>query len=70
MTTKLEGELKRELVIEGEAYTLKLSPTGFVLARKGRRKGIAIEWKDLVSGEAALAAALNASLASPRRASA
>jgi hypothetical protein len=29
---------------------------------KGRRKGVEIAWKDLVSGEAALAAALNASL--------
>jgi hypothetical protein len=65
MTTKLEGQLKRELAIRGEAYTLTLSPTGFVLAVKGRRKGLEIAWADLVSGEAALATALNASLTAP-----
>jgi hypothetical protein len=30
---------------------------------KGRRKGLELSWKDLVSGEAALATALNASVA-------
>jgi len=62
MTTKLEGDLKREFVIEGQAYTLTISPTGFTLALKGRRKGLDIKWTDLVTGEAALATALNASL--------
>ena len=62
MTTKLEGELKREITIGKTAYTLTLSPTGFTLVLKGRRKGLAIAWADLVSGEAALATALNASL--------
>ena len=63
MTTKLEGTLKRELLIGGQGYTLTLSPTGLVLALKGRRKGLQLDWADLVSGEAALATALNASLA-------
>jgi hypothetical protein len=31
----------------------------------GRRKGLEIRWADLVSGEAALATALNASLTAP-----
>jgi len=65
MTTKLEGQLKRELAIGGEPYTLTLSPAGFVLALKGRRKGLEIAWGDLVSGDAALATALNASLIAP-----
>jgi len=65
MTTRLEGPLKRELAIDGEPYTLTLSPAGFVLAVKGRRKGVELKWKDLVSGDAALATALNASLAAP-----
>ena len=60
--TKLEGTLKRELAIGDSAYTLALSPQGFVLALKGRRKGLEINWADLVSGEAALSTALNASL--------
>ena len=51
MTTKLEGELRRELLIGREPYTLTVSPTGFTLALKGRRKGLEINWADLVSGE-------------------
>lgn len=62
MTTKLEGQIKREVDVGGEPYTLTLSRDGFVLARKGRRNGLALSWADLVSGEAALATALNASL--------
>ena len=63
MTTKLEGPLKRELQVLGKPYTLTLSPEGFNLAPKGRRKGYELAWADLVSGDAALATALNASLA-------
>lgn len=70
MTTRLDSELKREIMIGGTPYTLTLMPDKFVLALKGRRKGLEISWADLVSGEAALATALNASLtaniASPR----
>ena len=62
MTTKLDRELRRELEIGGTLYTLTLAPDKFMLALKGRRKGLEIRWKDLVSGEAALATALNASL--------
>jgi hypothetical protein len=62
MTTKLDGALKRELLIGRDTYTLTLSAEGFTLAIKGRRKGLDIRWAELVSGEAALATALNASL--------
>jgi hypothetical protein len=41
---------------------LTISPEGMKLVPKGRRKGYEIAWKDVVSGDAALAAALNASL--------
>jgi len=63
MTTKLDGQLRRELDSLGNPYTLTLSPIGLNLAPKGRRKGYELAWVDLVSGEAALATALNASLA-------
>ena len=63
MTTRLEGTLKRELVIDGEPYTLTLGPEGLKLVPKGRRKGYELAWSALVSGDAALATALNASLA-------
>jgi hypothetical protein len=68
MTTKLAGSLKREVDVEGQTYTLTLTPEGLRLVLKGRRKGFEITWRALVSGEAALAAALKASLESTHRA--
>ena len=63
MVTKLETALKRELSIDGRPYVLTITPGGFLLAEKGRRKGYEMEWAAFVSGEAALATALNASIA-------
>ena len=60
--TRLEGELKRSITIDGKDYTLTLSPEGLKLTEKGKRLGQQLAWKDLISGEAALATALNASL--------
>lgn len=62
MTTPLDKTLKRELSIDGTAYTLTISPEGLALTIKGRRKGVQLAWRELVSGEAALAVALNASV--------
>jgi len=62
MTTQLDKTLKRELSIDGTAYTLAISPEGLALTIKGRRKGVQLAWRDLVSGDAALAAGLNASV--------
>jgi hypothetical protein len=63
MATKLDKPLRREVAIEGEPYMLTISPEGLKLVPKGKRKGLELGWKALVSGEAALATALNASLA-------
>ena len=62
MATKLEKALKREVDVDGKPYMLTVTPEGMRLVPKGRRKGLEIAWKDLVSGDAALATALNASL--------
>jgi hypothetical protein len=62
MATRLKSALRRELDVGGEPYMLTITPDGLKLTRKGRRKGHEIAWRDLVSGEAALAVALNASL--------
>jgi hypothetical protein len=62
MATKLDRPLKREIIIEGKPYMLTVDPQGMKLVPKGKRKGYEIAWKDFVSGEAALATALNASL--------
>jgi len=65
MTTKLTSVLKRELAIGKTPYVLTLDPSGFKLVVKGKRRGIEIAWRDLVSGEAAMAVALKASLGLP-----
>jgi hypothetical protein len=62
MTTPLEKTLKRELHIKGRAFIVAISPDGLKLTLKGRRKGLELQWDALVSGEAALAVALNASV--------
>jgi len=63
MTTRLDKPLRREIDIDEKAYTLQIDASGLKLAEKGRRKGIELRWADLVSGDAALAAALTASVA-------
>ncbi|MDF3021632.1 MAG: hypothetical protein K0Q92_2935 [Steroidobacteraceae bacterium] len=60
--TRLDKPLRREIRIKGKPHVLTLDPNGFKLTKKGRRKGIEIEWDALASGDAAMAAALNASL--------
>ena len=67
MTTKLNAPFKRELDLNGEKYTVTLSPEGLKLVQKGKRKGIELPWTSLINGEAALATALNASIAPPNR---
>ena len=64
MTTRLEKTLKRELHIRDRAYIVAISPSTLKLTLKGKRKGLELKWEALVSGDAALAAALNASLGS------
>lgn len=65
--TPLQGELKRALTIDGKDYTLTITPEGLKLTEKGRRIGQELAWKDLVSGQAAMAVALNASLNETRK---
>jgi hypothetical protein len=62
MATKLDKSVKRELDIDGKPYMLTIAPDGLKLVEKGRRKGLELAWKDVVSGDAGLAAALNASV--------
>ena len=62
MTTKLDKPLRREIEIDERAYTLTIDADGFRLVEKGRRKGQELRWRDVVNGDAALAAGLAASL--------
>ena len=47
MTTKLTDALRREIEIEGEPYTVVLSPRGIRLSRKRFREGRLVTWKTL-----------------------
>jgi hypothetical protein len=62
MATKLNKQLKREIDVDGKPFMVTLSPEGLKLTEKGKRLGRELTWKDLVSGDAALSSALNASL--------
>jgi hypothetical protein len=67
MITSLHGPLRRQITIDGVLHVLTISPLGLKLTEKGHRKGIELAWKDLATGDAALAVALNASVrAAPR----
>ena len=60
--TPLQKTLKRVLSIDGRDYVIAISPDGLKVVPKGKRKGIELKWEALISGEAALAAALRASV--------
>jgi hypothetical protein len=62
MTTRLEKTLKRQLTLDGRTFIVTVSHEGLKITLKGKRKGQELRWSDLVSGEAALAVALNASV--------
>jgi hypothetical protein len=62
MVTLLQKPLKRELRVRDASYIITVSPESLKLTQKGRRKGYEVRWEDLVSGAAALATALNASI--------
>lgn len=62
MTTLLDKTLRRELRIGDRSYVVAISPLTLKLTPKGKRKGLELQWEALVSGDAALAAALNASV--------
>jgi hypothetical protein len=62
MATKLDKPIKRELEIDGRTYMVTVSPEGVKVVEKGKRKGHELSWTALVSGDAAIAAELRASL--------
>ena len=66
MVTKVDKDLKRELQIRDKPFTLTIGPERLKLTPKGHRNGLELRWEDLVDGDAALAAALNASIAPSR----
>ena len=62
MTTKLDKPIRRELELNGTAYTIVISADGVKVTEKGKRKGHELSWRSIVSGDAALAEDLRISL--------
>lgn len=60
--TRLDKPIRREVQVADLLYTLTLDPRGLKLMEKGKRNGVELMWQDLVNGDAAIAAALQASL--------
>ena len=60
--TPLEKTLKRALRIGGRDYVVTLTPDFLKITDKGHRRGLELPWADLISGQSALAIALQASV--------
>jgi len=60
--TPLEKTLKRAFRINGRDYVVTLSPDSLKITEKGHRLGLELPWTDLISGDSALAIALQASV--------
>lgn len=50
MVTKLQKEIRREVDIDGEPFTVTISPTGVRITRKRFRSGRALSWRALWQG--------------------
>jgi hypothetical protein len=69
VATVLDKELKRQVTVDGVDFTVAIDPEGIRVTGKGKRRPeVQLCWRDLLSGEAALAVALNASLSKTRQA--
>jgi hypothetical protein len=68
VTTLLDKELKRQVTVDGVDYIVAVDPEGIRLTGKGKRRPeVELRWRDLLSGDAAMAVALNASLSKKRQ---
>ena len=48
MPIKLDKTLRREIILDGEPYTVTISPRGVKLTAKGFRKGPELTWRALL----------------------
>ena len=60
--TPLDKPLKRSLKIKGSDFVVTLTPQALKVTQKGHRRGLEMLWESLISGESALAVALQASV--------
>ena len=47
MATRLEKSIRREIKIDGEPFTVVVTPEGFRLTKKRFRSGVALSWKSV-----------------------
>jgi hypothetical protein len=47
MATKLERTIRREINIDGEAFTIAVSPDGLRLTKKRFRSGVEMSWREI-----------------------
>ena len=66
MTTRLDKSLKREIEIDGKPSTVTIDSETVKITAKGARKGHAISWRDLLTGDAELRRDLNISIDASR----
>jgi len=68
VATVLAKALKRQVTVDGVDSTVVVDSDGFLLTGKGKRRPqVELRWRDLLSGDAAMAVALNASLVTKRQ---
>lgn len=46
MATKLQRTIRREIDIDGETFTVAISPDGLRLTKKRFRSGVTLSWKE------------------------
>ena len=56
MPIKLDKTLRREIMLDGQPYTVTISPTGVKLTAKGFRKGPELSWRALLDDATRMAA--------------
>jgi len=47
MATKLDKTIRREIELDGQLYTVAISPEGVKLTQKGHRKGQELSWTEM-----------------------
>jgi len=47
MAIKLQKTIRREIEIDGERFTVMISPSGLRLTKKRFRSGVALSWKSM-----------------------
>jgi hypothetical protein len=53
--TPLDKPLKRQIDVDGHAFTVTLDATGIKITKKAHRNGMEVRWADLIKNDPTLA---------------